>query len=172
MKKILLVTAFLITSGIFLTIQAQPDRIPVKENKALRQFTKKGEKIFSRVARKGLIRMEQVALKNSVDGVAIVAFIPGELTESWVSAMKVVGKMCTDKSNLFAIASSKAAEMAANLTDSGSGIRKPLTGELGWKGGMIRKVKEGYIVAAFSGGPSEIDLQISKEGLDTLVKYY
>jgi hypothetical protein len=172
MKRILLLTAFLITSGIFLTIQAQPDKAPVKEIKTDRPIAKKGEKIFSRIAGKCLIRMEQVALKNSVSGAAIIAFIPGEATASWVSKMKVVGTMCTGKSNLLAVASSKAAEMAATLTDSGSGIRKPLTGELGWKGGMIRKVKHGYIVAAFSGGPSEIDLQISKEGLDTLVKYY
>lgn len=172
MKKILLFTAFLIACCVFLTIQAQPNRAPVNENQISRQMTKKGEKIFSRMAGKCLTKMEQAAIKDSVNGVAIIAFIPGELTESWVSEMRVVGKMCNEKNNLLAIASSKAAEMAATLTDSGSGIRKPLTGELGYKGGMIRKVKYGYILAAFSGGPSEIDLKISKEGLDNLAKQY
>ena len=85
--------------------------------------------------------MVQTAIKNSVNVVAIIAFIPGELTGSWISRMKVVGGMCDEKSNLLAIAGAKAAEMAATLTDSGSGTRKPLSGELGYKGGLIRKGK-------------------------------
>ena len=80
MKKILLLITVFLCSGIFLTIQAQPDRIPVKEIKTPGQYAKKGEKIFSRFAGKCLILMEQVANKNSVEGVAIIAFIPGEFT--------------------------------------------------------------------------------------------
>ena len=67
--------------------------------------------------------------------------------------------------NLLAIAYSKAAEMAETLKDSGRADRPPMTGETGWQGGVIQKVKTGYLIAAFSGGPSEADVQVSRAGL-------
>ncbi len=45
-------------------------------------------------------------------------------------------------------------------------------GENGWKGGVIRKVPGGYVLAAFSGGKSEDDVAISKEGLEILGRAY
>jgi hypothetical protein len=70
--------------------------------------------------------------------------------------------------NLLAIAYSKAAEMAETLKDSGSAGRPPMTGETGWQGGLIKKGKSGYLIAAFGGGPSESDLKVSQAGLEVL----
>jgi uncharacterized protein GlcG (DUF336 family) len=88
--------------------------------------------------------------------------------------MLVVGSMTKPASqnnkgsNLLAIAYAKSAEMASTLKDSGSGIRPILTGELGWQGGVVAKAKAGILIAAFSGGRSEQDVQVSKAGLEIL----
>ena len=71
-------------------------------------------------------------------------------------------------SNLLGVAYSKAAEMASTLKDSGSGVRPPFTGELGWQGGVVAKGKAGILIASFSGGRSEDDVKISKAGLGVL----
>jgi hypothetical protein len=105
---------------------------------------------------------------------AAVAYIEGDTTRSWSSKMVVVGAMKdapTEKdhrANLLAIAYSKAAEMAETLKDSGSAGRPPMTSETGWQGGLIKKGKTGYLIAAFSGGPSESDLKVSQVGLEVL----
>lgn len=104
----------------------------------------------------------------------MVAYIEGDTTKSWSSKMVVVGAMKaapTEKNhgaNLLAIAYSKAAEMAETLKDSGSAGRPPMTGETGWQGGLIKKGRTGYLIAAFSGGPSESDLKVSQAGLEVL----
>ena len=54
------------------------------------------------------------------------------------------------------------------LVDSGTAARKPLTGEFGWTGGVVRKGEAGLLIAAFSGGPSEDDVKVSRAGLDVL----
>jgi hypothetical protein len=71
-------------------------------------------------------------------------------------------------SNLLGIAYAKAAEMADTLKNSGSGVRPPMTGEFGWPGGAIARGKSGYWIAAFRGGKSEDDVQVSKAGLAVL----
>lgn len=86
--------------------------------------------------------------------------------------MKVVGHLTRDKANLLGIASTKAAEMADTHQDSGSGLREIYSGELGYKGGLIKKVSSGYILAVFSGGSSKQDMEVAKIGLDWLSKYY
>ena len=58
--------------------------------------------------------------------------------------------------------------MADTLKDSGSGVRPPMTGEYGWQGGVIARAKNGYVIAAFSGGKSEDDVEASKAGLAVL----
>ncbi len=131
-----------------------------------------GEKIFIEQADKSLALIEEAAQKLSIKGVTIVAFIPGDATESWISKMKVVGNLTSNKANLLGIASTKAAEMADTHLDSGSGIREIYSGELGYKGGLIKKVNSGYILAVFSGGSGEQDLEVAKIGLDYLLKYY
>jgi len=72
--------------------------------------------------------------------------------------------------NLLAIAYSKAAEMAETLKASGNAGRPPMTGETGWQGGLIKKGRTGYLIAAFSGGPSESDLKVSQAGLEVLAE--
>jgi hypothetical protein len=133
-------------------------------------------KVFDEVADSALIAMTKRAEELKIHGAAVVAYIEGDVTKSWSSKMVVVGVMKeppTEKNhgaNLLAIAYSKAAEMAETLKDSGSAGRPPMTGETGWQGGLIRKGKTGYLIAAFSGGPSESDLKVSQAGLEALAE--
>lgn len=118
--------------------------------------------------------MARRAAELDVKGVAVVAYVAGDTVTGWSSKMAVVGVMTNppnEKSkgaNLLGIAYAKAAEMAETLKNSGQADRKPMTGEFGWQGGVIKKVKTGYLIAAFSGGPSESDVKISQAGLDML----
>ena len=146
-------------SGIFLQFQAKAKP--------------SGEETFIQQADKSLDLITQAAQKISIKGVAIVAFIPeGETSASWISKMRVVGHLADGKNNLLGIAYTKASEMADTHQDSGSGIRPVYSGELGYKGGLIKKVKSGYILAVFSGGSSDQDLEVAKIGLDWLLKFY
>ena len=137
--------------------------------------TKPG-KIFDEVADSALMVMTKRAEELKIHGAAVVAYIEGTATKSWFSKMVVVGTMTnvpTEKdhgANLLAIAYSKAAEMAETLKDSGNAGRPPMTGETGWQGGMIKKGKTGYLIAAFSGGPSESDVKVSQAGLAVLAE--
>src|SRR5215471_7565791 len=136
----------------------------------------KPTRIFDEVADSALASMTKRAQELKIHGAAVVAFIEGDVTQSWSSKMVVVGSMKdapTEKghgNNLLAIAYSKAAEMAETLKDSGQAGRPPMTGETGWQGGLIRKGKTGYLIAAFSGGPSESDLKVSQAGLEVLAE--
>lgn len=126
---------------------------------------------FDRSADAALLAMRRRADELKVSGVAVVAYFDGERVQSWTSKMAVVGRMkdepsATDKgSNLVAIAYSKAAEMADTLKDSGSHVRPPMTGEVGWSGGVIARGRAGYLIAAFSGGKSEDDVLVSRAGV-------
>jgi len=131
-----------------------------------------GEKLFMKHADEALSVIEQGAGKLSIKGVAIVMFIPGDSTKSWVSKMKVAGQMKKGTSNLLGVASSKAAEMADTYQDSGSGVRPPLKGEYGYKGGVIKKVSSGYIMAVFSGGSPDQDKEAAAGGAELLAKYF
>src|SRR5690554_2034139 len=172
MRKPILLMSLMIASSFFLKTLAKADSYIVNETKINEVEINIGEKIFMEHADKCLALIEHAAQKKSIKGVAIIAFIPGDITSSWISKMKVVGSLTNSKANLLAIANSKAAEMADTYIDSGSGIRELKAGELGYKGGLIRKVDSGYILAVFSGGSSEDDIEVSKEGLDWLIKYY
>ena len=172
MRKTILLISLVITSSIYLKTQAQTDSSRVNEIKTNKVDINIGEKIFIEHADKCLALIEHAAQKKSIKGVAIMAFIPGDSTKSWISKMKVVGMLTNVQANFLAIANSKAAEMADTYKDSGSGIREAKGGEFGYKGGLIKKVNSGYILAVFSGGSSEQDAEVSKEGLDWLNKYY
>ncbi len=119
-----------------------------------------------------LTQIEKAAEKESITGVAVISFIPGDRTESWISRMKVVGKLADAKSNLCAIAYSKASEMAVTLKDSGDSTRKTIDGELGYQGGAIVKVKYGFLVAAFSGASGQQDYDVSKLGLEWIAEKF
>ena len=123
---------------------------------------------FDHVAGEALQAMQQRAAGMSATGAAMVAYVPGDSTKAWSSRMLVVGSFIKGDANVLAIVYTKAAEMADTLKDSGSGVRPTKKGENGWKGGVIRKVAGGYILAAFSGAKSEDDVAISQAGVEVL----
>ena len=131
-----------------------------------------GERVFTKHADDCLRIMEQSALNMQVKGVAVLAFIPGDTSETWISKMSVVGALSNEKANYLAVAYSKAGEMAETFQNSGSGVREPKLGEFGWQGGVIKKVKTGYLLATFSGATGEQDLEIANKGLACLKNYY
>jgi len=130
---------------------------------------------FNDVADKALQAMKRRAEELHIKGVAVVACSEGDTVQSWSSKMVVVGYLSSPPSkndpngaNLLGIAYTKAAEMADTLKDSGSHVRPPKTGEYGWQGGVVTRGKTGVLIAAFSGGPSEDDVKVSKAGLEIL----
>jgi len=131
---------------------------------------------FDAPADMALKAMKARADELHVSGVAVVAYAQGDSVSSWSSKMQVVGGMtqapsAKDKgANLLGIAYAKAAEMAATLRNSGSGVRPPLTGEFGWQGGVVAKGRTGILIVAFSGGRSEDDVNISKAALGVLTR--
>lgn len=125
---------------------------------------------FHQRAGAALEAMLREAGERKMQGVAIIAFVPGERTVAWVSQMQAVDSIVVGQANVLAIASCKLAEMADTLQDSGSKARPPLHGENGYRGGAIRKVAGGYLLAAFSGGKDTDDLDVANLGLDALEK--
>lgn len=130
-------------------------------------------KKFDVLANTALDAMKQRAAELKITGVAVVSYAEGDTIQGWTSKMAVVGRMkdpaASEKgNNLLGIAYAKAAEMADTLEDSGTAKRPPMTGEFGWQGGVIAKVKTGYLIVAFSGGKSEDDVQVSKAGLEVM----
>ncbi|HEY5228792.1 MAG TPA: hypothetical protein VIJ19_09630 [Opitutaceae bacterium] len=132
---------------------------------------------FETPASAALQAMRTKADELHVQGVAVVAYSPGETVASWSSKMEVVGRMIEPRSdhnpkgsNLLGIAYAKASEMASTLMDSGKASRAPMIGEYGWQGGVTAKGATGTLIAAFSGGRSEDDVSISRAGLAVLAK--
>jgi type 1 glutamine amidotransferase len=129
---------------------------------------------FDGLANSALMAMKKRADELGIGGVAVVAYFPGDKIQYWSSKMLVIGRMRDEPSdtnkgaNLIGIAYAKAVEMADTLKDSGSQVRPPMTGEFGWKGGVIVRGKSGYLIAAFSGGKSEDDVKISTAGVEEL----
>ncbi|MCK4919736.1 MAG: hypothetical protein KAS71_01745 [Bacteroidales bacterium] len=170
MKKLILLATIVFTNSIYFNTNAQPYSlfylITMNEN------MKTGERIFIENADKCLAIIEEAAQKMSVKGVAVIAFIPGDTTESWISKMKVVGIITNGSSNYLAVAYSKASEMAETYKNSGCGVREPMKGEFGFQGGVLKEVKSGYILAVFSGATGEQDVELANEGIDWLYKHY
>lgn len=159
------IKALVLLSPLLLPMQsASPQSVPRSQARSR----------FDIVADEALSAMRSRADELKIGGVAVIAYMPGETLESWSSKMIVVGRYkdlptSTDKgSNLLSIVYAKASEMADTRKDSGTGDRPPMTGEFGWQGGVIAHVKSGYLIAAFSGGKSEDDVQVSRVGLSKL----
>jgi hypothetical protein len=132
---------------------------------------------FEVLADQALGAMRRHAGELRITGVAVVAYSKGEVIESWISKMLVIGRLAglpSEKdpagANYLGIAYTKAAEMADTLKDSGSNIRPPKKGEYGWQGGAVIKSRTGYCFASFSGGPSADDLKVANTGLEILAK--
>jgi hypothetical protein len=123
---------------------------------------------FNRAAEQALDAMVKEATARQMKGVAVIAFVPGDATRSWASQMRVVDAFVLGQANVLGIAYAKMSEMADTLENSGSGKRPPHHGELGYKGGAIRKVTGGHLLAAFSGGKDTDDLDVANLGLDLL----
>jgi hypothetical protein len=183
MKKIASSTKYLAASSILaalcigaavLTAQDTSPVPPPSGEAHPAQGAIKPAKAFDELADRAIGAMKKRAEELHIKGVGVVAYFEGESAESWSSKMVVVGSLKNNPSqndpgvNLLAIAYSKAAEMADTLKNSGSGVRPPLKGEFGWQGGLIQKGKTGYLIASFSGGPSEDDLKVARTGLDIL----
>ena len=131
-------------------------------------------KKFDALADRAIAAMRQRAAELNVSGVAVVSYAPGDTIQGWTSHMAVIGRRkdeptATSKgNNLIGIAYAKSAEMADTLQDSGTTTRPPMTGEFGWQGGVVTRVRSGYVIVAFSGGKSEDDVQVSRSGLAVL----
>jgi hypothetical protein len=152
--------------------------VQVAHPRSSAQSQTKSEGSFDKAADEALSAMRAQAAERKIGGVAVVAYMPGQELQSWSSKMVVVGRYkdlpsATDKgANLLGIAYAKASEMADTLKDSGSQVRPPMTGEFGWQGGVIARGKDGYMVAAFSGGKSEDDIAVSRVGVAKLKAVY
>jgi hypothetical protein len=127
------------------------------------------EQLFLKNAEAALLEMEKAADGINIVGVGLVAYVPGDETLGWISKMKVVNAIGDDEANFLAIAYTKASEMVMTHQDSGSQVRTPLRGEFGYKGGVIRRVRSGYILATFSGAHWTKDLMVSEAGINYLL---
>ena len=165
MKRPILAAIFLLVAGI--TVPAQQ---PAHNKIAKPASAKK----FDALASAALAAMKKRAAELNISGVAVVSYAPGDAIQGWSSRMAVIGRMkdeptATSKgNNLIGIAYAKSAEMADTLKDSGTATRPPMTGEFGWQGGVVARVKSGTVIVAFSGGKSEDDVQVSRAGLAAL----
>jgi hypothetical protein len=167
-KNVLLIMAVFLCC----VIATQAQNTVANLNETQLKEAKAAEKLFLEHAEEGLLTIEKAAQGIGIKGVAIMLFIPGDSTMSWVSKMKVEGSLTRDNLNFLGIANSKASEMAITLNNSGSKVRPLMHGELGYPGGVIKKIKAGYLLAAFSGGPSELDVVVATKGLEELFKYF
>ena len=130
---------------------------------------KKAEKTFITHADEALHIMKQEALRMNIKGAAVVCFIPGNETQSWVSKMIIVGATGNEGYNFIAIANSKASEMAETLKNSGSKVRPVKVGEFDYLGGTIKKIDSGYLLSTFSGASGEDDLAVANKGIDWFI---
>jgi rhamnogalacturonyl hydrolase YesR/uncharacterized protein GlcG (DUF336 family) len=127
-----------------------------------------GQELFLEQADHSLEIMAEAAIEMSVQGVAVVAFIPRDLNGTWISKMKVAGALTGRGANFLAVAYSKAAEMADTYQNSGTRDGEPMHGEFGYQGGVIEEMASGYILAVFSGATGEQDTEIAMKGLAAL----
>jgi len=131
-------------------------------------------RVHDDLAVRALAAMTAKAAELHASGAAVVAWTEGGSVRGWSSRMAVVGGLAKPAvgadpgANLLGVAYAKAAEVAETGRDSGAAGRRPMTGELGWPGGVVLKGETGLLIAAFSGGPSEDDVKIARAGLDVL----
>ena len=170
MKKISLLTFLLGILYVHPNVFGVPS--PSTDGELDRIYYATSEVLFIQHADECLARIEQAAERLSITGAAVVAYIPGEVSETWISKMKMVGRLTNGKSNYLSIAYSKASEMAITLQNSGDESRKEIHGEYGYQGGVIRQVSGGYLLTVFSGATGEQDLEVAQIGLDWLAQQF
>ena len=123
---------------------------------------------FDSLADSALLAMRARAEQLRIGGVAVVAYFEGDRVQSWSSKMAVADLRTTLRKTKrgptsSALPTPKWQRWRIRLKDSGSQVRPPMTGEFGWKG-VIVLGKNGYLIAAFSGGNSEDDVKVSTAG--------
>jgi hypothetical protein len=169
--------ALFLSAPFLSAIEKKEASSPASAQKQTAPAKKNSVSAFNDVADQALRAMTKRAEELHIQGAAVVAYFEGDTIQAWSSKMVVVGRMKNlptegkPGDNLLGIAYTKASEMADTLKASGSGVRPPMTGEYGWPGGLIAKTKTGYVIAAFSGGPSEDDVKVSQAGLDVLLSH-
>lgn len=119
--------------------------------------------------------MEKHAKRIGTDGVAVFLYAPDQETEDLYSVMRIIGAMntiyedCTGY-NFIALAYSKIAESLETGKDSGNLLRPKITGEFGYQGSAIEKFGQGTVITSFSGCTGDIDLEIARSGLESLME--
>ena len=122
------------------------------------------------------IAMGQEVKKQDIKGVGIVAYLEDESTCDWELMIHVFGEVEKPTEgdnlgwNLIGMACSKAAESISSKNPSGDKNRAFLHGEVGFKGAEVRKVGNGYVVAAFGGGADEQDYEVGKAGVKAMAE--
>ena len=88
----------------------------------------------------------------------------------WVMASANPGKLALPPARLRPGKPRKEASDMARITASVYSSHVPAIGEVGYRGGAIRRHGAGYLLAAFSGGTSDEDYAISERALSALEK--
>jgi len=130
--------------------------------------TQNFENLFLDNSDASLTAMELKSKEMKIRGVGIIAFLE-DGKANWVSKMKVMGALKNEEVNFLAVAYSKAGEMVDTLKNSGTCDRMPLLGEFNFIGGVIEKVKNGYVLAVFSGATGEEDTVVAELGLEFIL---
>lgn len=126
------------------------------------------EFIFASQADQCLQTMKIRAEQMHIQGVGLVAYYNSK-TANWTSKMVVMGALKNETVNFLSVAYSKAGEMIDTFQNSGTTARVPLLGEFNFKGGVISKVQENYVLVVFSGASGEEDTIVAQQGLDFLL---
>ena len=126
------------------------------------------------IAEIALDAMEKHAGELGIPGVAVILYTTEEKPKDLCSVMRIVGAIHTiaeDQTgyNFIALAYSKLAESIETGKHSGNPIRPLLVGEFGYQGSAVAKVKNGVVMAAFSGKTTgDVDFEIAMAGLSSL----
>ena len=78
--------------------------------------------VFSGAAEPALDAMAKEATARQMKGVAVIAFVPGDVTRSWASQMRVVDAFVLGQANVLGIAYAKMSEMADTLDVANLGL--------------------------------------------------
>jgi len=132
---------------------------------------------WNKMAETALDAMEEHAQRLGIPGVAVLLYRPDTQVKDLCSFMRIVGAINTiaaDKTgyNFIALAYSKLAESIETGKPSGTPTRPLLVGEYGYQGSAVASVKNGIVIASFSGKTTgDVDFEIAKAGLNSLRKY-
>jgi len=117
--------------------------------------------------------MQAHAETIGVRGAAVTGYLKDKNSIDWTVDMRLIGAMKTVNTegkgyNFAGVVFQKASETMDTHQDSGSKVRPLLNGECGWAGSLISPVGDGFVLAAFSGGTSDQDVEIAGKGLQAL----